>query len=138
MSKKEKSLNSQLYDALLEISENDHNESNYLLEAAGINPQTMLKNSLDKIDKYQKLLEDKVKNEADDNLFNTVKIKISQLLVQSPEKTSRFLNGYFKKHSLPVQFGTNATFDQEVLMQVKGKLDLNDLSHRLDNKSLKK
>ena len=133
---KSSSLNKQLHDALLDISDNDIQETKNLLRASGMNPNDVVKNSLNKISQYRQALEQKVGVEQESSLFDSVKNKISRLLIESPEKTNQFLTGYFKQNSLPVQFGGKVNFDQKVLMNAKDKLDLNDLSKKLDDKDL--
>lgn len=133
------SLNKQLHDALLNISEDgDIRQNKILLKDEGIDADVLIKNSLNKIDQYRVALESKVKLESDNNLFDNVKSKINQLLANSPERASQFLTGYFKQHSVPIQFGTMAKFDQEFLVQAKDKIDLQDLSKKLDDKNLLK
>jgi hypothetical protein len=132
MEKQKKSLNKHLYDALLEISETDSNESKRLLQQSGINPDQVLSTSLGKINDYKVALRAKL-NPTEKSLITSVKTKINDLLKTSPERTNAFLNSYFKQHSLNIQFQSRSKIDDGLLNKVKSKVDLNDLSKKLDD-----
>jgi len=134
MPKREDNLHNRLQDALLTISETDVGESCRLLAEAGMNPDRLIEESLGKIAKYRTDLEKR--SVVEKQLLITVKDKINRLLSEAPAQTNAFLTGYFRQHSLPpVRFGATGKLDSKTLSQAKGKLDLNDLSERLDDES---
>jgi hypothetical protein len=123
-----------MQDALLEISENNVQMSRELLKEAGSEPDHLIKVSMNAIDKHRSRFQSKLSAQnAQTDIFDAVQTKILMLLNKSPEKTRSFLSGYFKEHAPSLQFGAKAGFDPNQLSKVREKIDLNDLSRKLDD-----
>ena len=130
MSKNVKSLNKHLHDALLDISEGDSEESKKLLEASGVDANSIISNSLDKISKYDKALEKRTNS----SLVSSVTNKINKLLTAAPLQTNNFLQTYLIQNAPNIQFQAHVPLKRNAISKIKDEIDLCDLAKKLEDK----
>ena len=134
--KKAKALSTVLQDALITISDEDSRESRELLFAAGINCDAVVNSSLKKIEQLQRAAEHRLAdNRSEADLFKSVKAKIKVLVSRSPERANSFLNSYFQEHAASLRFASSAGFEKMKFDQLKDKINLDDLSNKLDDEA---
>lgn len=135
MTKKAKELSTVLQDALLAISDEDSAESRELLNASGINSDAVVQSSFEKMEQLRIAFENRLAEPAQADLFKSVKAKINDFLARSPERANKFLNTYMQENALPMRFAATARVNKKNLEELKDKVNMNDLSRRLDDES---
>lgn len=130
MQNNSKNLNKQLHDALLNFSENDSAQSKSLLDAAGLNSDIIISNSLNKIRKYEIELDRKTNT----SLLNSIGTSINKLMISAPLQTNNFLQNYFTQNAPSIQFQATVPIKKTMLSQIKNEIDLNDLANKLEKR----
>ncbi|MEO3405886.1 hypothetical protein AAFN85_18385 [Mucilaginibacter sp. CAU 1740] len=134
MTNKAKALSTVLQDALIDISDDDSRESRELLIEAGIDSDTVVQSSILKIEQLKQAFESRLSaKRSESDPFKILSLKVKDFVARSPERASNFLNSYFQERSVPFRFATTTGISKKTFDKVKDKINLEDLSNKLDD-----
>jgi len=132
MNKNTKNLNEHLLDAMLEISESDATESAKMLKASGMDVESILSRSLNKIKEHDAALAEKNSPKVSETVAN----RIIELLKSAPKQTDIFLKSYFNTNVPTFQYQSRSMITPSMLTKIEKVVDLEDLEKKLNEQKL--